>query len=142
MKKLTTALISITFLAACGSAETPSAGEAAPAVTSTPAASTQSSPEETGKRLFKACAVCHAVTADASRRVGPHLEGVYGRAPASLDNFSYSNALRSLEAPWNEAELDAWLENPRAYAPGNIMSWAGEKDAEKRRALIAYMKSL
>ena len=59
-----------------------------------------------GKKLFKKCAVCHALTADASakkgkKKVGPHLAGVFGRQAASVEGYKYSRAFKKLDYAWN-----------------------------------------
>ena len=58
----------------------------------------------------------------------------------------------SLEAPtrhavdwqnpdfWDEAKLDKYLEDPRAFMPGNKMAFVGVKDEQDRKDLIAYLK--
>ena len=52
-------------------------------------------------------------------RVGPPLWGVEGRQVASVGGFSYSGGLRNRGGTWDDASLDAFLKNPRGYAPGN-----------------------
>ncbi len=95
-----------------------------------------------GKRAFTVCAICHGVAPDAPPRQGPNLYGVYGAPAARLPNYSYSNAFRSTDIIWNDENLDAYIEKPQNLIPGNIMAFAGVKDLEKRRAIIAYLKSL
>ena len=99
-----------------------------------------------GRRAYTQCAPCHAAVDPSEksppRRVGPNLWGVYG-ADAGVDpNFRYSPALMAAEVVWTDAALDAFLKNPRAYIPGNRMSYPGEADPARRGALIAYLKTL
>jgi len=43
---------------------------------------------------------------------------------------------------WTYEDMNAWLANPRAYAPGNRMSYAGLASAQNRADLIAYLRSI
>jgi cytochrome c len=80
---------------------------------------------------------------DGTDGTGPHLNGVVGRAIASVGGFGYSDGLKALAAKsWTPEELDHWLENPKGYAPGNKMSFAGLPKVEDRANLVAYLASL
>jgi cytochrome c len=65
---------------------------------------------------------------------------VIGRKVASLADFQYSDALKAKGGAWTEAALDAFIANPKAYAPGTQMT-AGAADPAERQAIIAYLKS-
>ncbi|SEL60738.1 Cytochrome c2 [Roseovarius azorensis] len=91
-----------------------------------------------GESVFRNCAACHAV-ADGENKAGPHLYGVVGRAVGSVDGFGYSGALTEVAEVWTPVELNAFLENPRGYAPGTSMGYAGLRKAEDRADLIAYL---
>ncbi|WP_375259057.1 c-type cytochrome, partial [Citreimonas sp.] len=68
---------------------------------------------------------------------------IVGRDIASVEGFNYSNALQNVEAEqWTPQELDAWLTNPREYAPGTTMSYQGLRDAEDRANLLTYLYEL
>ena len=43
---------------------------------------------------------------------------------------------------WTPDELNAFLENPKGYAPGTKMAYRGMNDIEDRANLIAYLDSL
>ena len=91
-----------------------------------------------GEKVFAKCKACHKV--DGTDGTGPHLNGVVGRAIASVGGFGYSDGLKALAAKsWTPEELDHWLENPKAYAPGNKMSFAGLPKVEDRANLIAWL---
>jgi cytochrome c len=90
-----------------------------------------------GERLWRQCQACHAL--NGSDGVGPHLNGVVGRAKHSVDGFNYSDALLGLEGDWTPENLSGFLENPRGYAPGTAMSYNGMSDVEDRANLIAYL---
>ncbi|GAA5077818.1 cytochrome c family protein [Roseibacterium beibuensis] len=91
-----------------------------------------------GERIFRQCTACHRLDPGV-HGVGPSLYGVVGRQMASADGFSYSDALLALEGEWTPEEISAYIENPRAYAPGNAMAFNGLRDVEDRANLIAYL---
>jgi cytochrome c len=76
------------------------------------------------------------------RLVGPSLWGVYGRKAGAVDGYDYSRPLRNAPLVWDDETLDAFLERPQAVIPNNRMSYGGENDAEKRRAIVEYLKTL
>ena len=103
-------------------------------------------PEERGLLEFRVCAVCHARTDPADpqtpRLIGPSLFGIVGSPSARLSNYDYSPAMRRAGLLWDEATLDAYLKEPQTIVPGSRMSYPGEPDAQKRAAIISYLKTL
>lgn len=97
-----------------------------------------------GERLFKSnnCFACHTVDEGGGRRAGPNLWGIVGARIAAREGFKFSDGLSGIGGVWDEAALDAWLANPRGFAPGTKMIFGGVKDADARANLIAYLKSL
>jgi cytochrome c len=93
-----------------------------------------------GASVFNKCKACHKV--DGQNATGPHLNGVVDRAVASVDGFAYSDVLKGLGGNWSPDRLDAWLTNPKAYAPGTKMGFAGLDKVEDRADVIAYLASL
>jgi cytochrome c len=97
----------------------------------------QAGDAERGKLVFeKRCVGCHAMDAN---REGPQLRGVYGRKAGSVAGFQYSASLKSSGLTWNPETLDRWLTDPDAMVPGNDMSLATPKAAD-RSDLIAYLQ--
>lgn len=93
-----------------------------------------------GQDVFVRCQACHKL--DDTNGIGPHLDGVVGRAKASVPGFAYSGALRAMaDQSWTPENLDAFLINPRGYAPGTKMAFAGLPDAQDRADLIAYLQT-
>ena len=92
-----------------------------------------------GEAVFKRCQACHVVDKE-QNRVGPHLVGLIGRKAGSVEGFKYSDAMKNSGITWNEAELDKYLENPKADIPGNRMAFPGLKKPEERADVIAYLK--
>lgn len=72
-------------------------------------------------------------------KVGPHLVGLFGRSSAAVEGFPYSNAMKNKGLVWNSETLQAFISNPRAYVPGNRMSFAGVRDDAMLEALLAYL---
>ena len=96
-----------------------------------------------GKRLFVQCSGCHQIGEDAQHRIGPHLNGLFGRKAAGLDDFRYSKSFQRAGAgglEWHADTLDVFLENPRAMTSGTRMSYRGLKGAQDRKHLIAYLR--
>jgi cytochrome c len=96
-----------------------------------------------GEGVFRRCAACHAIGEGAENRVGPQLNQVYGRVAGSLEDFEYSDAMKAAgEAGlvWDEAQLSAFLANPREHVPGTKMAFAGLRKEEEIAAVIAYLR--
>ena len=91
-----------------------------------------------GAAVFRKCGACHKVE-DGANGVGPHLHGVVGRAVDSVEGYAYSGALEKVAQVWGFDELNAFLENPKGYAPGTKMGFAGLAKASERAAVIAYL---
>jgi len=96
-----------------------------------------------GEKIFKKCMACH--TADeATNKTGPYLKGVVGRKAATAEGYKYSADLLALgEAGtvWDDANLDKYLENPKAMAPKGKMAFPGLKKPDERADLIAWLKT-
>lgn len=91
-----------------------------------------------GEAVFAKCRACHKL--DGSDGVGPHLNGVVDRAKASSEGYAYSEVLAGMAADaWTPENLNGFLENPRGYAPGTKMAFAGLPRADERANLIAYL---
>lgn len=95
-----------------------------------------------GEKIIKKCTACHSFNEGGGNKVGPALWGVYNKNIASVDGYSYSDALASLDGAWDTENLNAWLYKPKTFAKGNKMSFAGIKKDADRAALIAYLKTL
>jgi cytochrome c len=92
-----------------------------------------------GRRVFAQCRSCHTLEAGAGNRVGPNLHGVFGRAIGSAAGFSYSPVAAAADFTWDGAQLEQWLADPQTFLPGNRMAFAGIRNPEQRRDLIAYL---
>ncbi|HEY9548794.1 MAG TPA: cytochrome c family protein [Kiloniellaceae bacterium] len=94
-----------------------------------------------GEKVFNKCKACHTVE-EGKNKVGPSLYDVIGRAPASVEGFSYSKAMEEFAAGhvWDEATLSSYLESPRGVVKGTKMAFVGLKKEEDRADVIAYLQ--
>ena len=79
-----------------------------------------------GERLYRQCKSCHQVGAGAVHRIGPHLNGIFGRVAGTHEGFRYSNGLQTVGAEgleWHADTPDAFIENPRGLVTGTRMSF-------------------
>ena len=93
-----------------------------------------------GEKVFGKCKSCHNV--DGKNATGPHLNGVVGRARASVADFEYSEPMASAHDPWTPDLLNTFLTNPKAYVPKTKMSFAGLPKVQDRANVIAYLATL
>ena len=99
---------------------------------------------ENGADVFKRCRACHDVGEKAKIKVGPILNGIVGRKAGTIEGFNYSDANKKAGAEgwvWTEEKMMEYLLNPRAAMPGNKMAFAGIRDEQDRKDLIAYLKT-
>lgn len=97
-----------------------------------------------GENVFRRCAACHAVGEGATHRVGPHLNEVVGRQAGSLEDYNYSQAMRTAGEEglvWDEESLEEFLTNPGAMIPGTKMVFPGLRNEEQIAAVIAFLAS-
>jgi len=96
-----------------------------------------------GEALFGGnCGTCHTTDKTSPDSTTLSLFGVVGRKAGSVADFSYSPAMQSAGIVWTPAKLNAYLENPAAVVPNNIMYVPGLPDPTERAALIAYLATL
>lgn len=94
-----------------------------------------------GEAIFKKCVACHTIASGGANGIGPNLWGTVGKPLASHAGFAYSDALKSKGGAWTFEALNEWLSNPKKYAPGNKMTFAGLGNPEERAAVILYLNS-
>jgi len=91
-----------------------------------------------GARLFMLqCKACHQPKTTV---MAPTLQGVAGRTIAADPVFKYSAGLKAKKGTWTDANLDAYLKAPTAFATGSLMP-TSVPSAENRTAIIAYLKT-
>jgi cytochrome c len=98
---------------------------------------------EEGAEVFKKCRACHDLGPAAQNKVGPVLNGIIGRKAGTIEGFPYSDANRAAGAKglvWTEDVLFKYLENPLVFMKGTKMAFAGLRDPQDRKDVIAYLK--
>lgn len=94
-----------------------------------------------GKKASKKCASCHSFDDGGPNKVGPNLFGLAARGRGAAEGYKYSPVLKSMGGSWSDADLDAFLADPKAFAPGTKMSLKLRKEQD-RANVIAFLNSL
>jgi cytochrome c len=94
-----------------------------------------------GEAVFKKCAACHNADKGGPNALGPNLWGVLGEPVGKGHGFAFSTALAGKGGTWNWNNLSEWLANPKKFAPGTKMTFAGLGKAEDRANVIAYLNA-
>lgn len=114
------------------------------ALVAPPALAEEIGDAEEGATLFdRQCKACHQVGEGAANRVGPKLNGIFGRRVGSLADYDYSKSMARMGSDgliWTLQTLDVYIENPKALVSGTKMSYPGLKDPGSRADLMAYLR--
>ena len=94
-----------------------------------------------GENVFKKCAACHNADPGGANALGPALYGVMGNPVAAHPGFAFSDALKSKGGTWDWETMSAWLANPKAFAPGTKMTFAGLSNPQDRADLMVFLNS-
>jgi cytochrome c len=95
-----------------------------------------------GAEVFKKCASCHSITQGGANGIGPNLWGTLGEEIGKgKGGYAFSEALSGKGGKWDFEAINAWLHNPKAFAPGTKMSFAGLSKGEDRANVIAYLNA-
>ena len=109
-----------------------------------PASANEIGDAERGEKVFRKCASCHQVGKGAKHRVGPHLNGIFGRRAGTVDDYSaYSKGLireGNDGLHWTLEKLDAYLTNPKILVSGTRMNFRGLKEQQDRNDVLAYLR--
>lgn len=98
--------------------------------------------EAEGANVAKQCAACHTFDKGGPNRVGPNLYGVIGAAHGHMQGFAYSKVMEGMhDKKWDYEELNKFLANPKGYAPGTKMTFAGLRKPEQRADVILFLRS-
>jgi cytochrome c len=84
-----------------------------------------------GKKVFAKCTACHDATAGKDK-IGPTLVGVFGRKAGTLESYA---------SKYSDANLTAYLRDPKAVIPKGKMAFPGLKKDEDLANVIAYLKA-
>ncbi len=97
-----------------------------------------------GAKVFKKCKACHQVGEGAKHRVGPQLNGLFGRTAGTLEGFKYSKAMTTAGEDglvWTDETIAEFVENPKTFIPKSKMSFKGLKKEKDRVNLLAYLQT-
>jgi len=95
-----------------------------------------------GEQVFKKCAACHNADKGGANALGPNLWGVLGEPIGKgAGGFAFSDALSGKGGNWDWDNLSTWLANPKKFAPGTKMTFAGLGNPEDRANLIAFLNA-
>lgn len=94
-----------------------------------------------GAEVFKKCASCHNANNGGANGIGPNLWGIIGKPLAQHAGFAYSDALKAKGGVWDFAAMNEWLANPRKFASGTKMSFAGLAKPEDRANVIVWLNA-
>ena len=94
-----------------------------------------------GEQVFKKCTACHTVDQGGANGLGPNLWGVVGKPHGAHPGFAFTDVLKGVPGNWDFKALDAWLANPKKYAPGTKMTFAGLGNPEDRANVIAFLNA-
>jgi len=138
-----------------GADDKPDMGEGGKASAAEPAKAEQvaaapSGDPVAGRSVFNKCKGCHMIDSP-KNRVGPSLQGVFGRAAATFDGYKYSKDFKAAGEKglvWNDETLSAFIADPKGYLGGVIgkkkantrMAFGGVRKDEDVQNLIAFMK--
>ena len=105
-----------------------------------PAAQAQNA--EAGRTVYNQCRACHTIEAGGRNGVGPNLHAVVGRRAGAVEGFRYSAPMRTAAEgglTWTPENLDRYLTNPKDLVPGGSMAFAGLRNEQQRKDLIAWL---
>jgi cytochrome c len=94
---------------------------------------------EAGAKVFKKCLACHAIGEGAKNKVGPELNGLFGRPAGSVPGYDYSDANKNSGIVWTPEVFAEYIKNPRAYIEGTKMAFAGLKKDKEIEDITAYL---
>jgi len=94
-----------------------------------------------GEAVFKKCAACHNADPGGANALGPALFGTMGKPLAHHPAFAYSDALKGVGGTWDWDKMSAWLSNPKKFAPGTKMTFAGLSNPQDRADIMLFLNS-
>jgi len=95
---------------------------------------------EHGAKVFKKCSTCHMVGPGAASRVGPPLNGLFGRKSGTYEGYSYTDANKNSGITWDDATFAKYIKDPKGVIPGTKMVFAGLTDEADVVDLTAFLK--
>jgi cytochrome c len=94
-----------------------------------------------GQQVFNKCAACHNAEKGGANQLGPNLWDIIGEPIGQGKGFAFTDALAKKGGTWNWDNLSQWLSNPKAFAPGTKMTFAGLSNPQDRADVIAFLNA-
>lgn len=95
-----------------------------------------------GEQAFKKCTTCHTIDKGGATGQGPNLWGILGSPIGKhAPGFAYSPALAGKGGDWDWESMSQWVKEPKAFAPGTRMGFAGMGNAQERANLLAFLNT-
>lgn len=94
-----------------------------------------------GEAAFRKCTTCHTINQGGANGIGPNLYRTLGSPLGHIPGFAYSDALKAVGGTWGWENMNDWLRNPRAFANGTKMTFAGISNPQERADLILYLNA-
>lgn len=94
-----------------------------------------------GEQVFNKCTACHTATKGGPNQLGPNLWNTVGAPIGKSHGFAFSPALAEKGGNWDWKALSDWLANPRGFAPGTKMTFAGLSNPQDRADVIAFLNA-
>ncbi|MDV7142938.1 c-type cytochrome [Tropicimonas sp. TH_r6] len=98
---------------------------------------------ERGAEFWKQCRTCHRIGPNASNKVGPNLNFIFGRVFGAAEGYRYSKAMKAAGGEgrvWDLDQLDAYITDPRSFLKGTKMTFRGIKDPQERADVLAWLR--
>ena len=92
-----------------------------------------------GEKVFNKCKACHPVGETAKNAVAPELNGIAGRKAATVEGYTYSDALKGSGITWDEAVFKEFVKNPKAKIAGTKMVFPGLPKEQEQDDVWAYL---
>ena len=95
-----------------------------------------------GAKVFgEECAECHSIK-EGKNKKGPSIFAVLGRKSASIEDFNYSESMKSSGIVWTADKIQAYIQAPKKVVPGGKMKYDGLTDQKDQLDVIEYLSTL
>ncbi|WLG13218.1 c-type cytochrome [Psychrobacter cibarius] len=88
-----------------------------------------------------ACGQCHQLNAGLNKK-GPQLMNIYGAPAAELEDYTYSDGLKTSGWVWDAQTLDPYIADAEKAILDSKMLSNPMPDAQERADVIAYLSTL
>jgi len=92
-----------------------------------------------GRQISIPCWTCHDL-AGTVKKVGPSLQGIYGRRSGIAPDYEGSAAMITASIEWDDRSLAAFLRGPNSFVPGNRMVSPGVRNPGALSDLLFYLR--